>query len=117
MTKTYMVTIKKNLEGIYYGDVDGSGGVDINDATLILRKSLSLPTSDDMDWLAADVDDDGAITINDATMVLRHSLSLPLSAGYFNWKTIITRYLKWGGVFPPHFFTIFQKSNSFMQYL
>lgn len=81
VTKTYMVTIKKNLEGIYYGDVDGSGGVDINDATLILRKSLSLPTSDDMDWLAADVDNDGAITINDATMVLRHSLSLPLSPG------------------------------------
>lgn len=78
VTKTYTVTIKKNLDGICYGDVDGNGAADINDATMILRKSLALPTSDSMEWLAADVDGDGAITVNDATMVLRHSLRLPI---------------------------------------
>ncbi len=69
-------------EDLVYGDVDGSGRVDANDASCALNKSLNsdyiLPiegkTNDFMKY--ADVDRDGVLTASDAACILEKALNV-----------------------------------------
>jgi hypothetical protein len=53
------------------GDVDGSGSVDIGDATALLRYIAGSDTADKINAQAADVDSSGNIDVGDATKLLR----------------------------------------------
>lgn len=63
------------VEKYILGDVDGSGGVEIVDATIIQRKLAKLAV-DNYDEIAADADADGEITIVDATTIQRYLAKL-----------------------------------------
>ena len=53
------------------GDVDGSGGVTIADATYIQRRIAGVPIPFIINETIADTDGDGVITIMDATYIQR----------------------------------------------
>ena len=65
-----------NLSTITYGDINGDGSINANDALLALQHSvqLSILTGDGLD--AADVDDNGKVDASDALLILQRSVQL-----------------------------------------
>ena len=57
---------------VLYGDVDGSGEVNIADATLAQQYVAELVTRDAIGFDAADLDFDDEVTINDVTLIQRY---------------------------------------------
>lgn len=65
------------VEGVLYGDIDGSGVVDTDDARLALKIASGLVMVEDADQLErGDVNFDGNITISDARQILRGAAGL-----------------------------------------
>ncbi len=56
---------------ITYGDLDGSGNADANDALLILKIAAKLQASTEEQNIAGDVDNSGNVDANDALYVLK----------------------------------------------
>lgn len=61
---------------VLYGDVTGTGEVDVGDAILILRSIVELVTLSPKQRLAADVNLDGLVDVGDAIIVLRYIVGL-----------------------------------------
>ena len=61
---------------VLYGDVDGNGEVNMQDAVLTVRLALGLISEDMIDTVAADVDGDASVTVSDALLILRCSMGL-----------------------------------------
>ena len=61
---------------VLYGDMDGDGIVDANDALLILKIAAQLETASDGQRLAGDVDENGTLDANDALFVLKKAAQL-----------------------------------------
>ena len=57
---------------VLYGDVDGSGEVNIADATLAQQYVAELVSRDAIGFDAADLDFDDEVTINDVTLIQRY---------------------------------------------
>lgn len=53
------------------GDVNNSGGVDVGDATLLLRYLAGLTDAGEPNLAAADLDESGKVDVGDATKLLR----------------------------------------------
>lgn len=53
----------------YYGDVNGNGEIDVDDATMIQKYLIGLESFDESQIAVADVNHDGKITVSDATEV------------------------------------------------
>ena len=58
------------------GDVDGSGLVEIDDATFLQRKLINIPLPFYCEEIAADADEDGFVTILDVTYIQRWLIGL-----------------------------------------
>lgn len=61
---------------ILYGDTDGDGTVEIDDALLALRAALNLITLDDGAFTCTDMDGDGAVSTTDALLIMRLALGV-----------------------------------------
>ena len=70
------------------GDVNASGKVDANDATLILRSAIDMITLTDKQNRAADVDGDGYVTVIDATLIQRYLANKPVNYDIGKEKTV-----------------------------
>ena len=57
---------------IMYGDLDGDGRVDVNDATVLQRYIAEYTDLSDRQLAAADVNGDGMVTIDDVTHLQRY---------------------------------------------
>ena len=66
---------EKNFD-VLYGDMDGDGIVDANDALLILKIAAQLETASDEQKVVGDVDDNGTLDANDALFVLKKAAQL-----------------------------------------
>ena len=68
------IRIKMQPDAKLLGDADGSGEVDVIDATAVQRKivGLNVPYTDDI-LMRGDIDGDGELTIVDATFIQRYS--------------------------------------------
>lgn len=53
------------------GDVDGSGGIAVNDAVQILKKCANIIMIEGNAALAADIDGNGRVEVNDAVQILK----------------------------------------------
>ena len=62
---------------VLYGDADGSGRVDINDATAVQKHVAQLITLGGERLEAADINHDGKVNINDATDIQRMLAAMP----------------------------------------
>lgn len=62
--------------GILWGDADGSGEVDLQDALLAARYALALVPASALDLDVCDVDRNGVIDLNDALYILRRAMAL-----------------------------------------
>lgn len=58
------------------GDVDGDGGVKINDAQLALQYALKIITLRPVESIAADVNQDGTVALADAQLILKAALKI-----------------------------------------
>lgn len=73
---SYLVGVNKasTVGTIVYGDADGNGKLELDDALTALRYSIGEKIK--CDTIAADVDGDGNVTIADALLILRRSVYL-----------------------------------------
>ncbi len=72
-------TVQAETGPLLKGDVNCSGGVDINDALLILRSVAGLPVSADCLQQNGDVDCNGTVDSADALQILRHLAGKPVT--------------------------------------
>lgn len=72
-------TIQAQADALLKGDVDCSGGVDINDALLILRSVAGLPIAAGCLTQNGDVDCSGTVDSADALQIMRHLSGKPLT--------------------------------------
>lgn len=63
-------------EKLVYGDADGSGKVDLKDATLMLKLALGIEKQEDGALKKLDVDGNGALELKDVTYVLKYALGI-----------------------------------------
>lgn len=68
-----------------YGDADGSGEVEITDATVIQRHLISIMTLSELQKEAADFDHDGSVTVTDATFIQRLLVKMNIPVIYGGW--------------------------------
>lgn len=61
------------------GDVNGDTKINVQDATLTLRKAVNLAITGTFNEAAADVNNDGKINVQDATLILRKAVNLPVN--------------------------------------
>jgi len=62
---------------VRWGDVDGSGSIEANDASSVLDyvlKKTDFKNSDEFDFQLADVDDDNTVTAKDASLIIQKFL-------------------------------------------
>ena len=63
-------------DGIYYGDVNGDGYINVSDAIRVLRHIVGLTEIEQEQYAAADVTGSGTITVTDAIRILRYIVGL-----------------------------------------
>lgn len=63
------------------GDADGSGEVDVNDATTIQKIAAEMETPDTRTLFASDVNGDGVVSVTDATAIQKYSADIFEGAG------------------------------------
>lgn len=61
---------------VTYGDVDGNGEIDSNDALLAMQAEVGLATLTEAQIKAADVDGNGEVDSNDALLMMRAEVGL-----------------------------------------
>lgn len=59
-----------------WGDANGDGVTNIEDAILVLRRAVSLIGDDALNVAAADVDGTAGVSVTDAILILRHAVGL-----------------------------------------
>ncbi len=64
------------------GEVDNADGINVKDATMILKHIVQLVTLSDETLLAADVNGDNLITVTDATLILKWIVGIETPAEY-----------------------------------
>lgn len=79
---------------IYYGDLNGDGKADVNDATLIQKYLVTIETFDEDQMEIADVNHDGKISISDATQIQLIAAGYIDAEVYSEGSSIAARYLK-----------------------
>lgn len=70
----FKLTVRKSTTNGLLGDVNRSGTITADDATMVLRAVVDL--EDNIDLAIADVNGSGTITADDATMILRYVVDL-----------------------------------------
>ena len=66
--------ILEKLPAFTYGDTDGNGKIQTNDAKLVLQHIVRMPVTLNLD--AADVDGNGKIQTNDAKLILQYIVKI-----------------------------------------
>ena len=70
-----------DFEFVKMGDADGSGEVDVNDATTIQKIAAEMETPDTRTLFASDVNGDGVVSVTDATAIQKYSADIFEGAG------------------------------------
>ena len=69
-----MEVVLEKLPPFIYGDTDGNGKIQTNDAKLVLQHIVRMPVTLNLD--AADVDGNGKIQTNDAKLILQYIVKI-----------------------------------------
>ena len=73
---TYLCAVFEEDSDIMYGDVNGDGKVNTEDALLALKAAVGITKLSEAQTLAGDVSGDGRVTTEDALLILKHAVGI-----------------------------------------
>ncbi len=81
----FLLLFYADASAVQYGDLNGDGRIDVQDAVAVMRHTLGMELLSEADIILADVNGDGAVNVQDVSLIMQKTLGLiekfPVSSG------------------------------------